>query len=113
MTTQASIEAMSYTSLVCRNHALSEALHWHNAVGLEAQSASPLVHLSMCQIAWSSKGLEGKRSIPLASMCTQAARESLCKAGDGWKLWKGFASVCESVAANAKTTWARLCKAEG
>ena len=98
---------------MCRNHALSEALHWHNAAGLEAQSASPLVHVSMCQIAWSNKGLEGKRSIPLASMCTQATRARLCKAGDGWKLWKGFASVCESMATDAEIAWVRLCKDEG
>jgi hypothetical protein len=62
---------------------LGGVLHWHNALGLEAQGASPLlVYVSMCLVVWSSNDLKGKRNIPLASMCTRADRVKPYKAKD-------------------------------
>lgn len=42
---------------------------------------SPLVYASMCLMGWSSKGLKGKKSIPLASMYVGASRGSNAKLG--------------------------------
>jgi hypothetical protein len=53
---------------------LGGVIRWHNALGLEAQNTSPFIHASKCQLEWSSKGLERKRSIPLA-LCVQELLE--------------------------------------
>jgi hypothetical protein len=53
---------------------LGGMIRWRNALGLEVKNTSPFVHASKCQSEWSSKGLERKRSIPLA-LCTQELLE--------------------------------------
>ena len=45
-------------------------LHWHDDAGLVMQGAFPCMHVSKCWTGWSNRGLERKRSIPLA-FCMQ------------------------------------------
>ena len=45
-------------------------LHWHDDAGLVTQGAFPCMHVSKCWTGWSNRGLERKRSIPLA-FCMQ------------------------------------------
>jgi hypothetical protein len=64
---------------------------WCNALGLDAQSTSPFVHASKCQSEWSSKGLERKRSIPLACM----RRSSLSEAMQSWERMRIMPRLCK------------------
>jgi len=56
-------KARSYTRLVCRN----PELWWHAPLAWwwETQNTSPFMCVSECQMDWSSKAPDQKRSIPL------------------------------------------------
>ena len=75
---------------------LGGMIWWHDALGLEVQSTSPLMHMSMCQTGWSSKAPDQKRSILLLLVCIGAAKVTLHRADNGWGLWQGSTSTRES-----------------
>jgi hypothetical protein len=58
---------------------LGSMIRWHNALGFEAQNTSPFMHASKCQLEWSSRGLERKRSIPLALRAQELLEQSYAK----------------------------------